>query len=323
MNSQAVRECQARRSTHLRHCRCQFRGFRCLPRVSRRVHRRSQLKPPRGTSVRLFVEKTLGPTGVFHLRVPNRVRSGTSTEPVHIVPRPAARCNLAPSPKSLRHFTASDRARLHLSSRTPLVNGNRHCHDHFLESTSARGPQQMSHQRLDRQLCPPQICLRSVVLESVSFISRRSFEDVCGLHRAHQVPVLPAPQPPQQRVPHCRRGDAALAKGASTKRGDSVPGSQDSITRVRNLQLTDSPVAAPFASSVASSPPMPAAHRPTQRESKKFCDTLRCAQCGSDPEAWTGSSDHGLMLHTVRKRGWSAVDSRMCGPASPARSCIL
>ena len=55
---------------------------------------------------------------------------------------------------------------------------------------------------------------------------------------------------------------------------DSVPGSQDSITRVRNLQLTDSPFAAPLASSCVVSTPMPTAQGPLRSDNQKSFVTL-------------------------------------------------
>ena len=84
---------------------------------------------------------------------------------------------------------------------------------------------------------------------------------------------------------------------------DSVPGSQDSITRgVQKLQLTDTrlmetalPAPAP--------PPMPNSRRPSKPRARQQQEYLRCAQCGPDPEALKGATDHGLMLHMVQKHG--------------------
>ena len=46
------------------------------------------------------------------------------------------------------------------------------------------------------------------------------------------------------------------------------------------------------------------ARRPTQtRARQQQQEHLRCAQCGSDPAALKGATDHGLMLHMVQKHG--------------------
>ena len=41
--------------------------------------------------------------------------------------------------------------------------------------------------------------------------------------------------------------------------------------------------------------------RPTQQRSRHQRVYLRCAQCGADPEAKTGSTDSGLMEHMGHK----------------------
>ena len=100
----------------------------------------------------------------------------------------------------------------------------------------------------------------------------------------------------ETKTSHARKGkNAPLARDASTKRGDSVPGSQDSLARqVRNLQLSDT--SAPS--------PMPHSRRPPQaRPRQQPQEYRRCAQCGPDPSACRGASDHGLMPHMVQKHG--------------------
>ena len=86
--------------------------------------------------------------------------------------------------------------------------------------------------------------------------------------------------------------------------GDAAPGSQDSITwGVRNLQLTNSPAATQPTRTAAASPPMHNSRRPTQPRTRQQREYLRCAQCGSDPEAYIGSTDSGLMTHMRHKHG--------------------
>ena len=83
--------------------------------------------------------------------------------------------------------------------------------------------------------------------------------------------------------------NAVLAKGALA--GDSVQERQNSITQDR-LSIC----------SAASLSSRSFAARTTRSNSQKnLRDALRCAQCGSDPEAFTGSTDHGLVLHMVQK----------------------
>ena len=84
--------------------------------------------------------------------------------------------------------------------------------------------------------------------------------------------------------------------------GDSVPSSQESVTRaVRNLRSSDSTAA----SMALPAPPMPAVENPRRqpRPQQQPREYLRCAQCGSDPAAHVASSDHGLMLHMGQKYG--------------------
>ena len=98
--------------------------------------------------------------------------------------------------------------------------------------------------------------------------------------------------------------NASPARGVSNEAGDSVPGSQDSLTRrVHNLQLSESP-ATQTAPPVPAPPPLPHARRPTQtRARQQRQEYLRCAQCGPDPAAFKGATDHGLMLQMVQKHG--------------------
>ena len=81
-----------------------------------------------------------------------------------------------------------------------------------------------------------------------------------------------------------------------------MPGSQDSVTRgVQNLQISDTPTIH-TARSAPAPPPMPNSRRPPQaRPKQQPQECLRCAQCGSDSAAFRAVSDHGLMLHMVRK----------------------
>ena len=99
--------------------------------------------------------------------------------------------------------------------------------------------------------------------------------------------------------------------------GDSVPGSQESITRgVQNLQLTGTP-ATQTAPPAPAPPPMPNSRRPTQTRAREQQEYFRCAECGSDPEAFKGASDHNFMLRMVQKHG--GQHSRKCCPAAPTR----
>ena len=119
----------------------------------------------------------------------------------------------------------------------------------------------------------------------------------------------------QKTGPTAHERDPAEERSARRKRSnearDVVPGSQDSTTRgVRNLQLTDSP--ATQTTRRAPSPPVPTSRRATQPRSRQQRHCLRSAQCGSDPDVFTGNKDHGLMMHMGQKHGGSAADSRKC-----------
>ena len=87
--------------------------------------------------------------------------------------------------------------------------------------------------------------------------------------------------------------------------GSAGPGSQHSITRgVQNLQFHDSQTRQLVPNTEALSPVLSVrratVRRPGQQPRKVF---LQCAQCGTDPEAYVGHSDHGLMTHMSQKHG--------------------
>ena len=87
------------------------------------------------------------------------------------------------------------------------------------------------------------------------------------------------------------RSSLARAERASTRLETQHQEAPPPITRgVQNLQLTDTPAAQPTRTATAP-PPMPSSRRPTQQRSRHQRDYLRCAQCGSDPEACVGGSD--------------------------------
>ena len=50
-----------------------------------------------------------------------------------------------------------------------------------------------------------------------------------------------------------------------------------------------------------------ASRRTAQPRSRQQRDHLRFVQCGTDPEVYTGTSDHHLMLHMVQKHGGQQV----------------
>ena len=81
---------------------------------------------------------------------------------------------------------------------------------------------------------------------------------------------------------------------------NAAPGSLDSMTQ--NLQLTDIPAGQPT-HTAAAPPQLPDSWRPTQQRSRQQRDYFRCAQCGSDPEAYVGGSDSGLMGQVGHKHG--------------------
>ena len=62
------------------------------------------------------------------------------------------------------------------------------------------------------------------------------------------------------------------------------------------MRLTHLPAAQP-ARTARAPPPMPNSWRPTQQRSRHQRVYLRCAQCGADLEAYTGSTDSSLMGH--------------------------
>ena len=66
------------------------------------------------------------------------------------------------------------------------------------------------------------------------------------------------------------------------------------------MYLTDTP-ATHVTLPVPAPLPMPNSRRPTQPRARQQQEYLRSAQCGSDPEAFKGTSDRGLMLHVVQK----------------------
>ena len=92
--------------------------------------------------------------------------------------------------------------------------------------------------------------------------------------------------------------------------GDSVPGSQDSLTRrFHNLQLSDSPATQTTLPAPATAA-CPTLADPTQTRQRQ--ESLRCAaQCGPDPAAFKGASNHGLMLHMVQKHGVTVDNSSL------------
>ena len=81
--------------------------------------------------------------------------------------------------------------------------------------------------------------------------------------------------------------------------GDSVPSSQESVTRaVQNLRIWDQRLPWPY------QPQCPqreiSGHSHGRNNTREY---LRCAQCGSDPAAHVASSDHGLVRHMGQKHG--------------------
>ena len=92
-------------------------------------------------------------------------------------------------------------------------------------------------------------------------------------------------------------GEPCVRRTRINDAGDAAPGSQFSITRrVQNLQLTGTPPAQPTRTGRAPQP-MPNSRRPTPPRSRHQRDNFRCARCGSDPEAYIGSTDSGLAQH--------------------------
>ena len=91
--------------------------------------------------------------------------------------------------------------------------------------------------------------------------------------------------------------------------GDSVPSSQESVTRaVQNLRISDSQ-RRPWPHQPRQCPQCWRQLRPKQQPRKY----LGCAQCGSDPAAHVASSDHGLMLHMGQKHGGQRLLSESIG----------
>ena len=92
--------------------------------------------------------------------------------------------------------------------------------------------------------------------------------------------------------------------------GDSVPRSQDSITRT-DTPATQTTLAAP------APPPMPNSRRPPQPQARQQQEYLRCAQCAADPEASSGTLDRGLMLHMFLLHGGQQLIQEKCCSAAP------
>ena len=87
---------------------------------------------------------------------------------------------------------------------------------------------------------------------------------------------------------------------------DSIPSSQDSVTRaVQNLRISDSP-AAPAALPAPATPASnwefhkTAAEKKKPREPREY---LGCAQCGPLADAHLASTDGGLMQHLAQNQG--------------------
>ena len=135
-----------------------FVSFLCPPRISRRDHHRSQLRPPQDTSVPIFHGATSRCNWSFLIACPILRSFWFLTEPViHIVSRPPAQCNLAVSSKFLRHCTASSCPLAHVDHATCLI------------STLIKNFRSVSDLS----------CCFELVLESVSLISGLSFTDIC------------------------------------------------------------------------------------------------------------------------------------------------
>ena len=84
--------------------------------------------------------------------------------------------------------------------------------------------------------------------------------------------------------------------------GDSVPSSQDSVTKaVQNLCISDSPAAS--AALPAPPPPTMGNSRRQPRPKQQPREYLRCAQCGPVADAHLASTDGGLMQHMGQKHG--------------------
>ena len=108
-----------------------------------------------------------------------------------------------------------------------------------------------------------------------------------------------------QDLPHTERLDgdgAARRHSLINEAGDSVPSSQDSVTRaVQNLCISDSPVAP--AALPAPPPPTTRNARRPPRPKQMPREYLRCAQCGPVADAHLASTDGGLMQHKRQKHG--------------------
>ena len=171
---------------------------------------------------------------------------------------------------------------------------------HFQPDTSLHSTSPLS----ERTLCVPTRCGTKSALPFISPSPTASSHDLCQ--------SSPALAPLNDfalggyagvRLEEARNQDQPRTKGEErtarqrriNEAGDSVPGSQDSLARqVRNLQLSDT--SAPS--------PMPHSRRPPQaRPRQQPQEYRRSAQCGPDPSACRGASDHGFMPHMVQKHG--------------------
>ena len=92
---------------------------------------------------------------------------------------------------------------------------------------------------------------------------------------------------------------------------------------VQNWQLVETQEAQ-FVPATATSQSLVSLRRATVRRpgQQPHRASLRCAQCGTDPQAYVGNSDHGLMTHISQKHGADSHTRKHCSAATAAPRCL-
>ena len=208
--------------------------------------------------------------------------SSSSTDRVNSQ-RKRAQCHKEPTPPS---------SRVHIQTATAL-----HLHiNTFRWLLSSHGAPRTGHFSL---FCHPQprqaecgkLSLARALLNTQGRGGESTLESVSVKRRTQDLPHTPETGLTEQPNATHRRINEA---------GDSVPSSQDSVTRaVRNLRISDSP--ATLAALPAPPPSTIRNARRPPRPKQKPRDYLRCAQCGPVADARWALTDGGLMQHVGQK----------------------